>query len=64
MAKSPWLQEVEDDARRITQKRIDDQKAEAAYQEQKAAQGKPVKAVESRETEAVEADEPKVKKGK
>lgn len=64
MAKSAWLQEVEDDARRITQKRIDDQKAEKAYQEEKARSGAPVKAVESREPEAVEADEPTVKKGK
>lgn len=47
MAKSAWLQEVEDDARRITQKRIDDQKAEKAYQDEKARSGAPVKAVES-----------------
>ena len=64
MAKSAWLQEVEDDARRITQKRIDDQKAEEAYQEMKARQGQPVKAVESRDEEPVETDKPKVKKGK
>lgn len=35
MAKSKWLQEVEDDANRITLKRIQEQKEEAEYQESK-----------------------------
>ena len=33
--KSAWLQEVEDDATRITQRRLDDQLAEMQYQKEK-----------------------------
>lgn len=35
--KSAWLQEVEDDATRITQRRLDDQLAEMQYQKEKLA---------------------------
>jgi hypothetical protein len=37
MPKSAWLQEVEDDATRITQQRLNDQIAEQEYQKQKLA---------------------------
>lgn len=36
MAKSAWLQEVEDDATRITQKRFRDQEEERQYKVEKA----------------------------
>lgn len=68
MAKSSWLQEVEDDATRITEKRFRDQEEERQYKESKKVQTK--KEVRVVEPEVVEQDEPsapelpKEKKGK
>jgi hypothetical protein len=42
--KSAWLQEVEDDAVRITQKRLNDQLAEMQYQKEKLAKEEKAKA--------------------
>lgn len=42
MAKSAWLQEVEDDATRITQKRFNDYFEELQYKKEKAATEKVV----------------------
>lgn len=41
MAKSAWLQEVEDDAVRITQKRFRDQEEERQYKLEKVEASKP-----------------------
>lgn len=69
MAKSKWLQEVEDDATRITEKRFRDQEEERLYKLEKANTEKKeapvvVAQVEVTPDEPSAPELPKVKKGK
>ena len=52
MARSVWLQQVEDDAVRITEKRFRDQEEERQYQKSKLETETPAPVVESKVVES------------